>query len=165
MKTGTKSGKPKTKKIIISLIIIFAFVGIIALGLYQSLSQSQTRPSKKPAAEYFEIFEATVNDGEFEMPSVDQGGSYENSSILFIFSISYKIRAIGGDAHNVVIKSWAKADLVDFQVIQKDQWEYVEQTSSRPLYGYKSTKDSTGKFPFQAKIVSDEAEGTILIYM
>ena len=145
------------------VILSLAIVIVISLSAVSYLNQLPR--AKKPADEYFEIFDATVNDGEFQEPSLGQGGSYENSSVLIIYSVSYKLRAVEGDAHNVVVRAWAKADFVDFEVISKDQSRYVEQWSSRTAGGFLTRKAENGKFPFPVKLTSDEAEGTITIYL
>jgi len=149
----------KTRKKTLGLLaILLVFVAIIAVGVYQSRPQP-----KKPAAEYFEIFEATVNEGEFRDPTEDQGGSYQNSSVLIIYGISFKIRAIGGDAHNVIVASWATATEEYFEKIVKGQYAYYTKAATPPA-GYLSKKEG-GKFPFEVKMRSSEAEGTIKIYL
>jgi len=147
------------KKTLVVLTIIAVLVSIIIVGAYQS----QPQP-KKPAAEYFEIFEATVNDAEFRDPPEDQGGSYQTSSILIIYGISFKLRAKLGDAHNVVIESWtSRVPNRYYEIILKGQYGYYDESSPSP-FGYFSRKEE-GKFPFKVRIRSSEAEGTITIYL
>ncbi len=152
--------KKTRKNTVILLAILLVFVLIIIVAVSQSPPKS-----KEPADKYFEIFEATVNYGEFQDPPEDEGGSYQNSSALIIYDISFKIRAIGGDAHNVVVGSWAKVPEVYFEEILKDQSAYYSEFSQAP-FGYLSRKDKeVGKFPFEVRIRSSEAEGTITIYL
>ena len=156
MRKGKRRKRRKKKVVLLAMLLVF--VSIIIVAVYQS----QPQP-KKSAAEYFEIFDSTVNYGEFREPTEDEGGSYENSNVLIIYGVSFKLKAIGGTAHNVVVQSWAKADPVYFEIIAKDQWKYVEQTSLPPA-GYFSRKEG-GKFPFRVRIRSSEAEGDIIIYL
>lgn len=158
----------KRKRVNKPLVIVsLAIVIVISLYVVSYLSQLQRGSQKKlPADEYFEIFEQTVNDGEFLDPKLDEGGSYENSSRLLIFSISYKLRAVGGDAHNVVVGSWGPTEnFEEFEVILNGQYGYVEQGSIRTGGGFMTKKAENGKFPFPVKLTSDEAEGTITIYL
>jgi len=157
--TRGRNRKPRRKTLSL-LAVLLVFVAIIALGVYQSRPQP-----KKPAAEYFEIFDAGVNPDQIEFlnPTEDQGGSYENSSVMIIYGIYFKIRAIGGDAHDVIVKSWATAPEEYFEKIVKGQYAYYSKASNRPG-GYYSEKEG-GKFPFEVGIWSWEAEGTIKIYL
>jgi len=139
--------------------ILLAFIIVLGIIIVPRLFQGQSELQKKSAEEYFEIFDATVNDGEFR-----DGSSYENSSVLIIYGISYKVRAIGGDAHDVIIQSWVMAEPVELVTILEGQYEYVEQ-SSAPPFGYLAEKAENGMFPFEVKISSHEAEGTITIYL
>jgi len=139
------------------VILSLAIVIVISLSAVSYLNQLPRE--KKLADEYFEIFDATVNDGEFR-----DGSSYEDSTMLVIYSISYKLRAKGGDAHDVIVKSWAKAGPLDLETILEDGYKYVEQTSVPP-FGYQSEKAENGMFPFDVRISSVEAEGTITIYL
>lgn len=160
---GNEKAKKKSKvnkKIVIALLLIVTFSVIIALGFYQNKAQPT---QKKSAKEYFEIIEATVNDGEFRDPKVEEGGDYNTSQVLIIYSISFQLKAKGGDAHNVVVKSWGEAEPEYFEKILKDTSVYVEQSSLRRS-GYLSRK-TEGKFPFEVKLRSDEAEGSIIIYL
>lgn len=150
----------RVKKPLVILSVATFIVIILSAALY--LGQLQGGSQKKSADEYFEIFDATVNLGEFRDPPIGQGGSYENSSILIIKGVSFKLRAIRGDAHAVIVKSWGKAEPVDLETILKGQWKYVEQESP---YGYLSQKAENGKFPFPVDISSREAEGTIIVYL
>lgn len=149
----------KSRKWTWILIAFILVLGIIVVPrLFQSLASSP-KVEKSRAEEYFEIFNATVNDGVFK-----DGSSYEDSSRLVIYGISFCLRTKGGDAHDVIIQSWAKAEPVDFETILEGQYKYVEQSSQSP-FGYLSEKAENGMFPFDVKISSVEAEGTITIYL
>jgi hypothetical protein len=146
------------KKIGVVLAVLIPLTIIIVVGLYQLPTQSQT--VKKQAREYFEILEPTVDNGEFLNPTVDQGGSYQNSSRLRIYGISFTLKAIGGDAHSIVVRSWAQADLFAIEGLAKGEEKYVSQISAYP-YGMIVEKNSEGVFQWTAKITSEEAEGEI----
>jgi hypothetical protein len=96
MRKERKKRRRSLKKIGVVLVVLVLFAVIIGIGVYQMQGLSQTE--KKPAQEYFEIFEPTVDDGEFRNPSISEGGSYENSSVLVIYGLTLKIKAVGGDA-------------------------------------------------------------------
>jgi len=146
------------KKIGIALAILIPVTIIIVVGIYQLQGQGQL--VKKQAKDYFEIVEPTVDNGEFLDPTIDQGGSYQNSSRLRIYGISFTLKAIGGDAHSIVVKSWAQADLFAIEALAKDQSQYVYQTSTPP-FGMIVEKNSQGIFQWTVKITSEEAEGEI----
>lgn len=146
------------KKIGVVLAISIPLTIIIVVGIYQL--QGQGQPIKKQAKDYFEIVEPTVDNGEFLNPTIDQGGSYQNSSHLRVYSLSFKLKAIGGDAHSVVVKSWATANSVPIEGIARGEWEYVTQESAPP-FGMVVGKNSEGIFQFTLKITSEEADGEI----
>jgi len=143
-----KRRKKKTnKRTLVFLAIVCLFVIVIVVSY---LSQPQ-RPEKKPAEEYFRIFEPTVNYGE----------PRENGTIWLINDISFKLQAIGGDASNVIVQSWAMAEPVELMDIPKGESRYVNQFSS-VAYLIKMNED--GKFPMSIRITSTEADGEIIIY-
>lgn len=155
MAKKTRGGR-NTKKAIVGLFIIIVLAAIIALGVYQNKPQA-----KKSAAEYFEILDPSLTDREYLEPSIADGGGPETSNVLIVYGISFKLKAIGGDAHNVIVDSWGEAEPVNFDEMRKNQYESVEQTSPRPL-GVRIEREE-GKFPFPLRIFSSEAEGEIII--
>jgi len=155
-KKNTSFGK---KVAIISVFLIFVI--IVALGVYQNRAQPR---QPKSAAEYFEIFDATVNDGEFRDPPVLEGGGYNTSRILIIYDVEFQLKAKGGDANSVIVKAWGKVEPQIFDSIPKNQWVDVHFQAARPL-GYLSEKVDGKGFPLEIETRSEEAEGTITIYL
>ena len=152
-----KTGRNKSlKKTVIAAILIIAFGFIIAIGVYRN-----QYPAKKSAAEFFEIFDHSFLDREYREPTIAEGGGPETSNTVIVYGIKFKLKAIGGDAHNVIVEGWGEAEPENFDVILKDQDVTVEQMSNRP-YGIAIEREN-GKFPFTVKIISSEAEGEIII--
>jgi len=148
------------KKTAIALVIVLAFSVIIGYGVYLS------RPKeKKPPAEYFEILDPALIDREYRNPTVAEGGGHNTSKYVIVYGIQFKLKAVGGDAHNVIIDGWGSVEPIGFASIAKDQYEIVTQTSNHPL-GVRITRDEMGRFPFEVRIASDETlpDGTIIIY-
>lgn len=152
-KTG---GGRNIKKAMVALFVIIVLAAVIALGVYQNKPQA-----KKSAAEYFEILDPALTDREYLEPSIAEGGGPETSSMLRVYGISFRLKAIGGDAHNVIVESWGEAEPVNFDEIRKNQYGAVQQTSPHP-YGVAIERED-GKFPFPVTIFSSEAEGEIII--
>lgn len=139
------------KEIVVLLVIISILVLAAALYLAQPTSQE-----KKPAEEYFRVFDATVDDAE----------PIKNDTVAviwMIYGISFKLQVVGGDAHSLVVQSWAWAEPVYVGDVSKGDSRYVSQASPHP-YGYRSIINEDGKFPMTIRITSVEAEGKITIY-
>lgn len=151
MRKKRRKRRKKIKEVLVLLVVILFLVLAVASFLSQQRSQE-----KMPAEEYFRVFDATVDDAE----------PRTNDTVVvgwMIYGISFKLQAVVGDAHNVVVQSWAMADLVYFGDIPKDRFGYVSQMSPRP-YGYMSKINEDGEFPMTIRISSKEAEGKITIY-
>jgi len=140
----------KTDKRMLALLVIVSLFVLVIVGSYMSQPNNQ-RPEKKSAEEYFRIFEPTVNYGE----------PRENGTIWLVYDISFKLQAIGGNASNVIVQSWATAEPVELMDIPKGEFRYVNQVSS-VAYLVKMNED--GKFPMPIRIKSREAEGKIIIH-
>ena len=142
-----RRGKKNTQTLILLLSIGFVIVVIIAVALYQ------TQPSqpKQEADEYFEIFD----------PVPIWFDVRENGSVLILYEISFKLKAVGGDAHLVIIQSWAMGEPQELGTILEG--DFKEVTLSSPD-GYLSVK-MEGKFPVSIRIGSTEAEGKITTYL
>jgi len=152
------------KKIGILFFILLVFGVIIVIGINQSpLNQPNPYQQKKSAAEYFEISNVVPRDFEYKDPDFAHGGSYENSSALVVYSMSFRLKAKGGTANNVYIPVFGQGEDFSVDVIEKDQSEVVDLDSPRP-WG-KLIRKVDGEFSFEVTITSDEAEGTITIYL
>lgn len=146
------------KQIVVLSVIIGAFmVAAVASYLTQSPGvEKEPGVDKKPAKEYFKVLNATIDYAE---------PRYNDTAIIAweIFDISFTLQAVGGDANNVIVQSWANAEPVELGDIQKDHSKYVTQ-SSPPPFGYLSEINENEKFPMTIRITSEEAEGKITIY-
>lgn len=151
-----KRGKRFNKAKIAVLLFIVSVVILTAAALYSSQPRIF---EKKPAEEYFRIFDATVDYGE---PRFN-----DNNEMIavVIYTFRFKIEAVGGDAHSVNIfcdiPSADPADLLDMKK-GENQTVVFEALLGQGI-GYLSEKNDEGKFPFPIRITSDEAEGTIII--
>jgi len=155
MKKKRRMKRRKLKKEIVCIVVITIFVSLM-IALYLSQQSNRETEPKQSAEEYFRIFDTTINDAD----------PVTNDTVIvrwIIYWISFKIQAIGGDAHNVVVKSWAKAPHEWVGDIPEGEYRYVEQMSIRP-FGYMSEIDKDGKVPMEIVITSTEAEGAVTIY-
>ncbi len=142
----------KKKGVNVGVKVLLVTIGVlilVAVGSYLSGPQSV---KKKPAEEYFRVSEAYIVSGE----------PRENGTAYMIYDIYFELQAVGGDAHNVIIQSWAMAEPVELGDISEGKSKDVRQNSPNP-YGYFSEMNEDGKFPMQIRITSKEAEGKIII--
>ena len=158
-RTRKKRYKKTSKKTLIVVACLLIFGIIVIVGLYQNwlLPQNQSSQQKVPAAEYFEIFDAGPQD------AIPHERNASGAIIAWeMYSLRYKLKAVKGDAHNVVIKSWAMAEPDNFEIIPRGEnvTVFQETTAFAP---YLLEMDANGKFPFVVKITSSEAEGEIVI--
>lgn len=155
MKRKGRRKRRKLRKEIVGIAVITIFV-VLMIALYLNQQSIRETEPKEPAEKYFRIFDTTVNDAD----------PITNDTVVerwILYWISFKIQAIGGDAHNVVVKSWAKAPHEEVGDLQEGEYRYVEQMSERP-YGYMSEINEDGKVPMKITITSTEAEGAVIIY-
>lgn len=153
-----KTSKKSHKKTLIAVLLVLIFGVILTVGILQNLPIPQN-PQKVPAAEYFEIFDATVDDARPKFNDSGEIIAYE------MYALRYKLRAVKGDAHNVVAKSWAAAPPDEFPLIRQGEYATVEQRTSESAPYLLHETNAEGKYPFTVRLRSDEAEGEIVIYL
>ncbi len=146
MRKKRKARKSRRKTVIIIALPII-FVAIIALGVYQG-TQPTPNPIKKEARDYFQIIEPTVN---YAKP-------IGNDSWI-LYQIGFTLKAVGGDAHGVVVRSWANSEPVELGTILSNQSRYVELISTSGYHA--EVKD--GKILTTVGIGSVEAIGKITL--
>lgn len=156
VKTKKKAAKGHTRSLLILFVIVAVLGVIIVWGAYQNLPESVQPPT---AEEYFDIIEPTIDDGEL----VRNQTSGEILAVK-IYAISYKVKAVIGDAHNVVAQSWSGAEPEELGTIKEGEWAQVNQQRTPQYSPYLSEKDDQGKFPMRLRITSSEASGYITIY-
>lgn len=155
-----KAGKKTYKKSLIAVTLVVTFGVIIVLGIYQHRLLPQAQPTQKfQAAEYFEIVDATVDNANPKFNSTGALVAWE------MYALRYTLKAVKGDAHDVVIKSWAQAQPVYFDVIQKGGNVTVTQTSTQTAPYLLEVQNVDGKFKFTVNLRSAEAEGKIDIWL
>ena len=146
-KTRKRKKKKKTSsKIAILLIVVFGFITVIVW--YQSQVQNG---GSRDAQDYFEVVSAGVDSGRVE----------NNGTVWILTGISLTFKAVGGDAHEVVIQSWADSDPILIGTMLKDYPRTVGLFSSR---GYATSKELDG-FPVTIRIASLEASGKFKFYL
>jgi len=144
-----KRKKSDKKIVILPLVAIILIVS--ALSIYFIHFHNPQGVQKKPAEEYFKVLNPTVLIGE---PLGEDTWK--------LSCISFQLQAIGGDANNVVIKSWAMSDPQELEDIPENESKPVLLQAPDP-HGYVVTKDSEGTLPVIIAVTSDEAEGHITI--
>jgi len=128
-------------------------VFVIAAALYRPPAYSPQ--SKLPAAEYFEIVNATTDSAQF-MDS--------NKTILKVSSLLFTIKPIKGDVHNLHIESWAGSEPWDALYLKQGEVSLTGFVELRSPYGYITEKETRG-FPITIDVTSTEAEGEITFYL
>ena len=136
------------------IVVISLAIGIvIVLSVVSYLSQLQGGLQKKSADEYFEILSPTVNIGE----------PVENGTKWKVREIAFTLKAVGGDAHTVIVYSEGMAQPVELGDIPKNVSTYVPIEFPPPGYLIEMNEDE--KFPMQIEIISKEASGYTTIYL
>lgn len=148
-KKRIKKRKVSKSVLILSLVVVIAI--IISVAIY--LNQQQGSFQKRTAEEYFEILNATVDYGDFR----------QNDTVV-IYTISFEIKAVGGDAHDVMVQSWARAQNYAVGTILEGETKAVMEMTSNPPFGILSRENEDGKFPMEIRITSMEADGYVTIY-
>lgn len=152
MKRKKRIKKRKVSKSLLIVSLVAGIIIIISMAWY--INQQQWGFQEKSAEEYFEILDATIDYGEFR----------KNGTAVVIYAISFKIKAIEGDAHYVMVQSWAQAERYQVGTILKGEIRAVIEMMSPPPFGYLSEKNEDGKFPMKIRITSEEAKGYVTIY-
>jgi len=147
-KSDKKIGKEKSI-VILSLVAIILIIS--ALTIYFIQFHNPQRVQKKPAEEYFKVLDPTVLIGE---------PLGENTWKLSY--ISFQLQAIGGDANNVIIKSWAMSDPQELEDMTENESKPVLLQAPYP-HGYVVKTNTEGMLPVIIAVTSDEAEGDITI--
>jgi len=154
-----KKGRNR-KKTSILFVLLLIFGVIIAVGVYQNMHQSSSQSNQEySAAEYFEIVNATINDGKLR-----RNETTGEIIAVEIYSISFEVKAVKGDAHNVVVQGWARSQPEELGTILKGEARAVIEQRTSTSAPYLSQKNADGKFPMTIRITSQEASGFIIIY-
>lgn len=144
--------KKKTGRKIAILLVLMIFVFITAFAWY--LSQVQNPSSKQEAQDYFQVTSAAVNPTGREQIE-------ENGTVWIIHAISVTFKAVGGDAHMVVVQSWAGSQPELIDTMLKDVPRQVILFSSHGT----AIRKEPGGFPVTLRITSVEASGKIKFYL
>lgn len=105
----------------------------------------------KSADEYFEILS----------PTVDYGEPVENGTMWKVYEMSFTLKAVGGEAHTVIVYVEGMAEPTELGNFLKDESTWVPIEFPRP--GYLIEMNEDGKFPIRIEIRCDEASGFITI--
>jgi hypothetical protein len=137
-----------TKKTVIAVVLLLIFGTIIALGVYQS--QLHTR--QYTVDEYFDVsvgIEPWAGDKVFS-----------NGTVAIIHSIVVTVKAVEGDAHGVIIQSWAGSESAVLEDIAKGESKTDYMISTE---GARFTRGTDGKYTVGLHILSLEASGEISV--
>lgn len=140
------SKKTSRKRNAAILLIVVVFAALAVIGLYQNMSSS--RPLT--AQEYFEVTAAGIISGSIP----------ENNTYL-VTAITVTFKPIRGDAHEVVVQSWANSDPQDVGDLKKDA---VFTVSLYSQYGVVLKRQPQG-FLTSIRITSWEASGEVKFYL
>jgi len=143
----------KTKRTLVVLTSLLVFIVIIIVGVYQT--QLAPPPPKVPADEYFVVLNFALEDYE-----LSKDGEY-----VKVYLVSFNLKPVGGDAHDVIIKSLAGTQQPEeFPSIGKGVSQFVELEFPSPYP--KIVRKNAGRFPFSIEIYSRETgDGTITVYL
>ncbi|MEM3627866.1 MAG: hypothetical protein QXJ11_06235 [Candidatus Bathyarchaeia archaeon] len=144
----------KTRKIYIYSFFTIAITVILIAAIREAQTPKPSR-QKVPANEYFEIKDAIPTEWD---------ESRSTNEYLFITQVRFKLTAIGGDAHHVLIIVPGFSPLEEWPYIDEiKQNKTIDITLPKLQYAYRSIKTEDGYFPFTIRIDSDEAYGNITI--
>jgi hypothetical protein len=147
MKKRAKTGTSR-KKIAVILTVLVAFSLVIYLGVVQNLP----RPPKT-AKEYFEVISAAVEPTGKER--ID-----ENGTVWVIYGVAFTFKPILGEAHGVLVKSWANSPPQDIGDLSVNQIRTVVLLSNT---GSAIRQDADGKFRVTVNVESLEARGPLTL--
>lgn len=151
VRKGKRRKKSNQKKVILPLVA--GILIILAAAIYFIQSHGPQDMQKKPPEEYFKVLNATVLIGE----------PLEENMWKLSF-ISFQLQAVGGDAHNVIIKSWAMSNPQELEDILENESKPVLLQAPSP-HGYVTEMNNDGMLPIIIAVTSDEAEGKITILL
>ena len=134
-----------TKMVELSILALILIV-IVVIAVF-TLSQ---RKEKVPADQYFEIINPTV-DYWRRAP--------EDPNALFIQGISFTLKAVGGDAHSIIVNVKKLAEPVLIPELQKNETYWVQV-----IFKYDVLKYGNETVEIPVEIICDEAEGIINLY-
>lgn len=146
-KTRKRKKKKKASSRIAILLVAVAFGSVAVVALYQSQVQNG---GSREAQDYFEVVSAGVDTGEIL-----------SNETWKLTGISLTFKAAGGDAHEVVIQSWAGSEPILVGAMRKDIPRTVGLISSR---GYITHRKPEG-FPVEIRITCLEASGKFKFYL
>ncbi len=139
--------KTSAKRNIAILAIIVISSIIVAVGAYQNY-----RPSPSYSVqEYFQVVDAGIIDAEPQ----------NNGTIYIVRAITLTIKAVKGDANEVVVQSWGYSEQELIGYMKKDEPKTISLFST---YGVKITKQPDG-LPTSIRINSLEASGEINFFL
>lgn len=149
MKTRKKIAtrrKRRKRKLIVAVTLLFFASLVVFLVL------NRGNPEEIPAEEYFSISEDDI---------VPFGFTHQNGTVLELQSVSFKLTAVKGDAHGVVISAGAFR-YETIEIINKGETRTINLVYSPPYYTSKLEKEG---FVIELTIRSVEAKGKMTIYI
>lgn len=135
------------KKTILAIALLLVFAVIIVIGFHQS----QQEVKQYTVEEYFEVTAAVEPMGNdlFE----------NNGTVWIIHAIWAGVRPVKGDAHAVVVQSWAGSDPLNLGDIPKGQ---IRRDIMNSYLGSHIAQNRTdGNFHVTLRIYSQEASGRV----
>lgn len=135
------------RNIVVFLLVVVVFGFVVYLAVLQNPPSAQTQ---KTAAEYFEVVNAAVE-------TTGQERIEQNGTIWVIYGVSFQFKPVLGDAHGVVVKSWANSQEQDVGDLSKGQARTVVLISPTGL----PVRQKDGKFSVTVRIDSLEAKGPL----
>ena len=140
----------KTRWLVVVAFVVFASVLAASFLMYRG----QPAPPKKTPDQYFSFTGLAAE------------GTNVSSTIVKISTLYFNITATGGDAHHLNIFPPGMGDIQDYPAYDEAPNGTalpVQLTFPNPIL---STFSSTEKgFPIDIKLYSEEAEGTITLYI
>jgi len=135
----------KTSRAPVLILVLLVFGIIIVIGVYQSQPQNVIYEAK----DYFEVSGSVLGENVTLVLT--------NSSVRVLYVMEVTIKAVKGDANNVVIMSWAGGQAVEIGNIPKGTTvtRIISSSSYMAGGGYLSKRDATG-FPVKIRVRSTE---------
>jgi len=144
---------------LVAIIIFSVFVG--AAAFYRPSQPQTPNGNKAQAKDYFQTFNVTTDN--FDIKTFRDS----NGTFLKMYSLMFKIKAVGGPAHQVTALGFGDADPADSNPFNLTQGGYgfVELRVSTSLAPVSSELVPGQGFPFTVYVSSIEAEGEITVYL
>lgn len=154
-----KKGEKKSRWTLIPVLLIVVIAAAVIVTVFYLGQDNQGQPNEpehKEAKDYFDIINATVDEGVFPYP---------DESVVIVYQMSFLLKATGGDATYVVANylGYYHGEVVDLGNMTKGEVRWVQLTFSASVAPLIEREEKG--YPIRIPIFCEEAKGVIIVYL